>query len=380
MSQVNLHPKVTIQWTVRRNKIGLALSRTFPSPRKGASVVGVVVVFIAFSAILVSGCVDLTPPWKRAHATGAGGTVGASDSGGGVTAFDGGSDGTGGMIAIDGTGEAGGDWASDVAGASSGDGSGDGMADEPIGAEETGSDPVGDATVDGNDDVAVSGAGGAGGYGEVGMGAGGSGADGTETDASGSETGGGGTTGTGGRWGTGGNSSSGGSMGSGGIAATGGTWATGGKPTTGGSTGTGGLIASGGAPATGGNSSTGGVPGTGGSSSVACSGVLYSGICWYLAPSGDSCTQACTDHGGPSSLAVGHVGTAAQGGSLTECATILSLLGVAGTVQNVASISGVGCSSNTGTMAAPGPYWCTSPDFSTTASLAGVQPACGCLR
>lgn len=213
------------------------------------------------------------------------------------------------------------------------------------------------------------GTGGAGGYGEVGMGAGGSGVGGTEIDATGIESSGGGTAGTGGTWATGGDPSSGGSMGSGGGAATGGTSATGGNPTTGGSTGTGGLMA------------TGGISATGGSSSVACSGVLRSGICWYLAAVGGSCTQACADHGGPSSLAAGHVGTAAQGGSLSECATILSLLGVAGTVQNVVSTSGVGCLRNTG-MTGPGPglYWCTSPAFSATASLTDVQPACGCLR
>jgi hypothetical protein len=35
---------------------------------------------------------------------------------------------------------------------------------------------------------------------------------------------------------------------------------------------------------------------------------------------------------------------------------------------------------NTGSMGSgPGLYWCTSPDFSPTASLTGVEPACGCL-
>jgi len=174
---------------------------------------------------------------------------------------------------------------------------------------------------------------------------------------------------------TGGNPATGGSPGTGGLIATGGAPATGGVAATGGIPATGGMLA------TGGSSATGGVTGTGGSSSVACSGVRYSGICWYLASAGDSCTQACADHGGPSSLATSHVGTAAQGGSLVECQTILSRLGVTGTVQNVTSTSGVGCSKNIGTIGpGPGVYWCTTPDFSTTASLAGVQPACGCLQ
>jgi len=347
-----------------------------PTPHaKDTSELRVVVCFIAFSAILVSGCVDLTPPWELPRPAGAGGTAGAFDSGGGVTAIDGGSNETGGLVAVDATGEAGGNGVGEVAG----------RADQPMGGEEAGSGSDGDAAIvgnhdgnhdgnyDGNHDVGVGSAGGAGGHGEVGKGAGGSGAGGKETDAAGTSTGD--------------------TMGSDGLAATGGAQTTGGNGATGGSTGTGGLIATGGALATGGVAatggmlarggapSTGGANGTGGSSSVACSGVLYSGICWYLAASGSNCTQACAEHGGPSSLAAGHVGTAAQGGSLTECATILSLLGVGGTVQNVTSISGLGCSKSTGTMGhGPGLYWCTSPAFSATASLSGVLPACGCLQ
>ena len=396
VSHLNITPKLTIQWAVSCNKSRLAVFQACPPPAKGAPVVRGLVVIIAVNAILVSGCVDLTPPWKQARATGDGGTAGASGTDAGVTAVDGESDGTG--VAVDGTGETGGGWSGDAAAEISGDGSSDGMVDVPGAGGEAGSDPVADAAIDGNDDVAVGGAGGAGGYGDVGRSAGGSG--GTEPDAVGTETGGGGgMTGTGGRWETGGNPSSGGAMGGGGIAATGGVWATGGNPATGGATGTGGLSATGGTSATGGvaatggmtamggmvatggNPSTGGATGTGGSSSVPCSGVLYSGICWYLASSGESCTQACTAHGGPSSLVTSHVGTAAQGGSLTECATILSRLGVAGTVQNVTSTSGVGCSKNIGTLGpGPGLYWCTTPDFSTNASLTGVQPACGCLQ
>ena len=224
MSELSLHANLTIEWAVRCNRGKLPVFQTFPPPAKGASVVGVVVVFVTFSAILISGCVDLTPRWKQARVTGAGGTAGASGSDGGVKAVDGGNDGTGGRVAVDGTGDAG--WPSDVAGKISRDASSDGMVDEPIGANEAGSDPVSDAAVDENDDVAVGGAGGAGGYGDVGMGTGGSGAGG---DATGSETGGGGITGTGGSWGTGGNPSSGGSVGTSGIPATGGVGATGGE-------------------------------------------------------------------------------------------------------------------------------------------------------
>jgi len=369
---------------MRCAKSRLAFPPTAPPSLKGASLMGIVMVLTVSNAIHATGCVDLAPPWERARATGAGGTAGASGSGGDAIVVDGGRNGTGGMVAVDGTGEAGGDGVDDVAVGTSGKDSDDGMPDKPMMGREAGSGLVDDAAINENDDVALGGGGGAGGYGGVDGGAGGSIAD---PDAMGSETGGGGTTGTGVMWRTGG------AVGSGGVAVIGGTWATGGNPATGGATGTGGtwamggaattggIVATGGMWATGGSSATGGATGTGGSSSVACSGLLYSGICWYLASSGSSCTQACTGHGGPATLAAGHVGTAAQGGSLSECATLLSLLGVAGTVQGVESISGVGCSKNTGTMGpGPGLYWCTSPDFSPTASLSGVQPACGCLQ
>jgi hypothetical protein len=254
-------------------------------------------------------------------------------------------------LAADGTGEPG------------GDGTGEAMSDSSTGGGEADSAQVGDATGDASDDIALGGAGEAGGID------------------------------TGGMWATGGDPSTGGSLGSGGIAATGGTWAmggsagtdglvaTGGLSATGGVTATGGITATGGVLATGGTPATGGATGTGGSSSVACAGVPYARICWYLASVGSSCTQACADHGGPSSLAAGHVGTAAQGGSPSECATILLLLGLTGTVQSTPAPSGVGCSRNTGTLGpGPGLYWCTTPVFSETASLPGMQPACGCLR
>ena len=285
----------------------------------------------------------------------------------------------------------------EVAEGASTDGSGDGMTDAALGggeigssstvdAEETAGDATEDAAIDGAERLGMGGAGGTGGRGEVSTGAGGKSADGRALDTPATDTGGT-TPGTGGRWGTGGNPSSGGAMGSGGLAATGGTSTTGGNGGLGGSTGTGGRIGSGGAPATGGVAatggmvSTGGASGTGGTSSAPCSGVRYAGICWYLGAPGSSCAQTCTGHGGPSALAVSHVGTVAQGGSLAECASVLSHLGVAGTVQNVSSTSGVGCSKNVGSIGpGPGVYWCTTPDFSATASLDGVQPACGCVQ
>jgi hypothetical protein len=188
-------------------------------------------------------------------------------------------------------------------------------------------------------------------------------------------TGSGGTVGTGGMWATGGDQSTGGAIGTGGLVGAGGTSATGGVIATGGNTETGGVSA------TGGDQATGGATGTDGSSSVTCSGAVYSGICWYLAATGESCTQACASHGGPSSLAASHVGTTAQGGSRDECAAILALLGVAGTVQSSMSISGVGCISYIGTTASgPGLYWVSTPAFSETASMEGAQPACGCLQ
>jgi hypothetical protein len=181
--------------------------------------------------------------------------------------------------------------------------------------------------------------------------------------------------------GTGTETSGGGSFGIGGMAAMGGNSSTGGSPGTGGLDAEGDATATGGVSATGGTPSTGGETGTDGSSSIPCAGTLYSAICWYLATEGESCTQTCDSHGGPSSLAASHVGTSAQGGSRAECADILSLLGVAGSVQSIASIVGVGCISYLGTTASgPGLYWVNTPNFSANASLEGARPACGCLQ
>ena len=133
----------------------------------------------------------------------------------------------------------------------------------------------------------------------------------------------------------------------------------------------------GGAAGTGGQ---GGVAvGTGGSTGTAgCSGVLYSGICWYLGPQGSSCEQVCAGHGQPASDAATHVGTGAQGGSLAECGHIFGLLGITGTpTQGTRSDGlGLGCHVYQGTNL----WWLSSPNFSATASQASSKLVCGCTQ
>ena len=171
--------------------------------------------------------------------------------------------------------------------------------------------------------------------------------------------------------GAGGHSSS-----SGGTSSTGGVSNSGGSSSTGGTGGSSLMDAgAGGQGATGGQ---GGATGGAGGSTVttACSGVLHSGICWYLGPQGSSCQQACASHGQPASGAASHVGTATQGGSLAECGVILGLLGITGTPSTSFGLEGLGCF-----MRANGSlYWLSLPSFSATASQANASLVCGCTQ
>jgi len=129
----------------------------------------------------------------------------------------------------------------------------------------------------------------------------------------------------------------------------------------------------GGAGSQGGRSGGGGGSGNG----AKCAGVSVSGVCWYLGNLGKSCTATCQIHGGDAPSAASFVGVAAQGGSLTSCATLLSALGYAGVKPAAASRSdgaGVGCHVN-GTRS----YWLSDPNYSPSSRLAGAQVVCGCL-
>jgi hypothetical protein len=173
---------------------------------------------------------------------------------------------------------------------------------------------------------------------------------------------------------------------SGGVVATGGALLTGGAPATGGTpfaTGgtlaTGGSRATGGAPATGGAKATGGALATGGSPAPdarACAGESYGGICWYLGQAGESCKQACAAHGQTDAKAASYVGTSSQGGSLSECRALLTLLGVSGSPANGSRTDGLGLGCHVlldGTA-----WWLRSPNFSVNAALDGYRLVCGC--
>lgn len=130
---------------------------------------------------------------------------------------------------------------------------------------------------------------------------------------------------------------------------------------------------------TGGRASTGGASsgGTSGSSATSCMGVSYQSVCWYLGSTGASCQAICSTHGQVAANIASFVGTAAQGGSLTECAAVLSRLGIS-QAPNSGTRSdgnGLGCHLFGGV-----PWWLSSPAFSASASDPSTRIACGCTR
>lgn len=108
-----------------------------------------------------------------------------------------------------------------------------------------------------------------------------------------------------------------------------------------------------------------------------CTGILDSGICWYLGKSGDSCARTCVSHGGTSPQAASHVGISSQGGSLSECRRLLGLLGVQGTVLSAtrSDDTGLGCLTTLGLC-----VWLSSPAYSDSSALTNAQLVCGCLQ
>ena len=164
-------------------------------------------------------------------------------------------------------------------------------------------------------------------------------------------------------------------------AGAGGNGATGAVPSAAG-TSVGGVSATGGEPTdAGGNSATGREStSTAGTSDPGCSGVPYEGICWYLGELGASCEETCTDHGGLAKDAASYVGTATQGGSLEECATLLELLGADGTVtagsRTILGRLGLGCHMLPDY--GPSSWWLTAPDFDPEDSLFAARIVCGC--
>jgi hypothetical protein len=108
-----------------------------------------------------------------------------------------------------------------------------------------------------------------------------------------------------------------------------------------------------------------------------CSGVDLFGVCWYLGVLGASCTETCSGHGGPSSAAAAHVGTAARGGSLDDCSAILLALGEAAPALQATRADGRGLGCHVFGLART-PYWLSSPDFEPGAQQSAARIACGC--
>jgi hypothetical protein len=114
----------------------------------------------------------------------------------------------------------------------------------------------------------------------------------------------------------------------------------------------------------------------------ACGGERVFGLCWYLAQANTSCNQECSNKGGFDTRAVPYVGTADQGGSIEECAEILTALGKPKAVVAAkrSDGNGLGChvwSNGTDT------YWLVDPPFSPSAAVpsgTAVRIACACTR
>jgi hypothetical protein len=117
----------------------------------------------------------------------------------------------------------------------------------------------------------------------------------------------------------------------------------------------------------------------GASTTVECSGVSVNGICWHFGKNGESCVQACADHGGHDPAATAWIGTATQGGSLENCTAILAALNVspAPIVGFRTDGVGLGCMSYLPTGVT---FWHAAPEFDPAAQMADSRLACGCKK
>jgi hypothetical protein len=118
--------------------------------------------------------------------------------------------------------------------------------------------------------------------------------------------------------------------------------------------------------------------GSGGSPTSSCLGVAYQDIYWYLGNVGASCDDTCLKHGGPSANASAHIGTSFQGGSIAECAEILGMLGVTGSVNMGVGSPGQALGCQVYPAAPSSNWWLLSPDFSASAHSATARIVCGC--
>jgi hypothetical protein len=150
----------------------------------------------------------------------------------------------------------------------------------------------------------------------------------------------------------------------------------GGERASGGSASGGGASAAG--SASGGSTSSGGgaLGGSGGAvTEPPCAGKNVSGHCVYLGATGDSCEEACAEHGGVAADATSFLGTPAQGGSLRDCTDAMRALGIVLTPTEATRADGRGLGCH---LYASQPYWLTSPAFMSTSAYVYTRIVCAC--
>jgi hypothetical protein len=112
-----------------------------------------------------------------------------------------------------------------------------------------------------------------------------------------------------------------------------------------------------------------------GVTSLCVAGRELDGYCWFLGAVGQSCETVCAAHGGfvPS---LPYLGTRMQGGALSRCDAVLTLLTQEGdtTAGYREDGRGVGCHFFDNAR-----WWLISPNFNPTASHWRVRQACSCV-
>ncbi len=104
-----------------------------------------------------------------------------------------------------------------------------------------------------------------------------------------------------------------------------------------------------------------------------CAGEVVGGACWYLGADGDSCDDACANHGGYNSATLTYAGSE---GTNANCIAVMGALGVTSGVFDTAGCFGghSGC-----VYTAEGDiYRCIDPDTVSSGGGVGNSRACAC--
>jgi hypothetical protein len=107
------------------------------------------------------------------------------------------------------------------------------------------------------------------------------------------------------------------------------------------------------------------------STSATCAGTIVGGYCWYAGADGNSCTIACSAHGGYNAATQSYAGSAT--GSDTNCLAVLVALNLgAGAISDFA-FGGFGCFAGSNTSR----FWSTNPADASTSANNNLR-ACAC--